>query len=84
MCCKCSVHKGFTSYFSTDLFFQPSAFSPLILPSSQRPSSVILDFLPGDLQFKGETDDEKISVEELRTQINHLMGLVDALKKEHG
>lgn len=65
-------------------FFQPSAFSPLIPPSSQRPSSVILDFLPGDLQLKGETDDEKISVEELRTQISDLMGLVDALKKEHG
>ncbi|NWV02445.1 CD2AP protein, partial [Ptilonorhynchus violaceus] len=63
---------------------KPSAFSPLIPPSSQRPSSVILDFLPGDLQLKGETDDEKISVEELRTQINDLMGLVDALKKEHG
>ncbi|NXI03703.1 CD2AP protein, partial [Pachycephala philippinensis] len=63
---------------------KPSAFSPLIPPSSQRPNSVILDFLPGDLQLKGETDDEKISVEELRTQINDLMGLVDALKKEHG
>ncbi|XP_032911965.1 CD2-associated protein isoform X2 [Catharus ustulatus] len=62
----------------------PSAFSPLIQPSSQRPSSVILDFLPGDLQPKGEADDEKNSVEELRTQINDLMGLVDALKKEHG
>ncbi|XP_053794957.1 CD2-associated protein isoform X2 [Vidua chalybeata] len=58
---------------------KPSAFNPLIPPSSQRPSSVILDFLPGDLQ-----NDEKISVEELRTQINDLMGLVDALKKEHG
>ncbi|XP_063007024.1 CD2-associated protein isoform X2 [Melospiza melodia melodia] len=63
---------------------KPSAFSPLIPPSSQRPSSVILDFLPGDLQLKGETHEEKISVEELRTQINDLMGLVDALKKEHG
>lgn len=40
--------------------------------------------MPGDLQLKGETDDEKISVEELRTQISDLMGLVDALKKEHG
>ncbi|KAL2306945.1 hypothetical protein Nmel_004894, partial [Mimus melanotis] len=63
---------------------KPSAFSPVIPPSSQRPSSVILDFLPGDLQPKGEADDEKNSVEELRTQINDLMGLVDALKKEHG
>ncbi|XP_014106965.1 PREDICTED: CD2-associated protein isoform X2 [Pseudopodoces humilis] len=63
---------------------KPSAFSPLIPPSSQRPSSVILDFLPGDLQLKGETEDEKISVEDLRSQINDLMGLVDALKKEHG
>ncbi|NWR32707.1 CD2AP protein, partial [Tachuris rubrigastra] len=62
---------------------KPSAFSP-ITSSSQRPSSVILDFLPGDIQLKGETDDEKISVEELRTQINDLMGLIDALKKEHG
>ncbi|XP_042659480.1 CD2-associated protein isoform X1 [Tyto alba] len=63
---------------------KPSAFSPPIPSSSQRPSSVILNFFPGDIQFKGETDDEKISVEELRTQINDLMGLVDALKKEHG
>ncbi|NXI42459.1 CD2AP protein, partial [Galbula dea] len=52
--------------------------------SSQRPSSVILNFFPGDIQLKGETDDEKISVEELRTQINDLMSLVDALRKEHG
>ncbi|XP_010179220.1 PREDICTED: CD2-associated protein, partial [Mesitornis unicolor] len=63
---------------------KPSAFSPPIPSSSQRPSSVILNFFPGDIQLKGETDDEKISVEELRTQINDLMGLVDALKKEHG
>ncbi|NWX28717.1 CD2AP protein, partial [Notiomystis cincta] len=63
---------------------KPSAFSPLIPPSSQRPRSVIFDFFPGDLQLRGETNDEKISVEELRTQINDLMGLVDALKKEHG
>ncbi|NXP26550.1 CD2AP protein, partial [Scytalopus superciliaris] len=62
---------------------KPSPFSP-ITPSSQRPSSVILDFLPGDIQLKGETDDEKISVEELRTQINDLMSLIDALRKEHG
>ncbi|PKK33120.1 CD2-associated protein [Columba livia] len=61
----------------------PSAFSPPIPSSSQRPSSVILNFFPGDNQLKGETDDEKISVEELRTQINDLMSLVDALKKEH-
>uniref|UniRef100_A0A8D0FMW2 CD2-associated protein n=1 Tax=Strix occidentalis caurina TaxID=311401 RepID=A0A8D0FMW2_STROC len=52
---------------------KPSAFSPPIPSSSQRPSSVILNFFPGDIQFKGETDDEKISVEELRTQINDLM-----------
>ncbi|NXH21722.1 CD2AP protein, partial [Bucco capensis] len=52
--------------------------------SSQRPSSVLLNFFPGDIQLKGETDDEKSSVEELRTQINDLMCLVDALKKEHG
>ncbi|KAK2514795.1 hypothetical protein Q9233_014738 [Columba guinea] len=63
---------------------KPSAFSPPIPSSSQRPSSVILNFFPGDNQLKGETDDEKISVEELRTQINDLMSLVDALKKEHG
>ncbi|XP_050171375.1 CD2-associated protein [Myiozetetes cayanensis] len=62
---------------------KPSAFSP-ITSSSQRPSSVIFDFLPGDIQLKGETDDEKITVEELRTQINDLMGLIEALKKEHG
>ncbi|XP_076188785.1 CD2-associated protein isoform X2 [Aptenodytes patagonicus] len=62
----------------------PSPFGPPIPSSSQRPSSVILSFFPGDIQFKGETDDEKISVEELRTQINDLIGLVDTLKKEHG
>ncbi|XP_068024246.1 CD2-associated protein isoform X2 [Melanerpes formicivorus] len=62
---------------------KPSAFSPPVPSSSQRPSSAILNFLPGDIQHKGETD-EKISVEELRTQINDLMSLVDALKKEHG
>ncbi|NXW36520.1 CD2AP protein, partial [Phaetusa simplex] len=63
---------------------KPSALSPPVPSSSQRPSSVLLNFFPGDVQLKGETDDEKISVEELRTQINDLMGLVDALKKEHG
>ncbi|KFO93563.1 CD2-associated protein, partial [Buceros rhinoceros silvestris] len=63
---------------------KPSAFSPPIPSSSQRPSSVILNFFPGDIQLKGETDDEKISVEELRTQINEMMGLVEALKTEHG
>ncbi|KAF1641862.1 CD2-associated protein, partial [Eudyptes chrysocome] len=63
---------------------KPSPFGPPIPSSSQRPSSVILNFFPGDIQFKGETDDEKISVEELRTQINDLIGLVDTLKKEHG
>lgn len=72
------------SQLSTGVFFQPSAFSPPIPSSSQRPSSVILNFFPGDIQLKGEADDEKISVEELRTQINDLMSLVDALKKEHG
>ncbi|KAM6280019.1 CD2-associated protein isoform 3-T3 [Porphyrio hochstetteri] len=61
-----------------------SAFSPPIPSSSQRPSSVILNLFPGDIQLRGETDDEKISVEELRTQINDLMGFVDALRKEHG
>ncbi|KFV99368.1 CD2-associated protein, partial [Eurypyga helias] len=63
---------------------KPSAFSPPIPSSSQRPSSGLLNFFPGDIQLKGETDDDTISVEELRTQINDLMGLVDALKKEHG
>ncbi|NWX17981.1 CD2AP protein, partial [Aegotheles bennettii] len=63
---------------------KPSAFSTPIPSSSQRPSSVVLNSFPGDVQLKGETDDEKISVGELRTQINDLMGLVDALKKEHG
>ncbi|NXX85152.1 CD2AP protein, partial [Urocolius indicus] len=63
---------------------KPSPFNPPITSSSQRPSSVILNFFPGDIQLKGETDDEKISVEELRSQISDLMGLVDALKKEHG
>ncbi|XP_030304103.1 CD2-associated protein isoform X4 [Calypte anna] len=63
---------------------KPSAFSTPTPSSSQRPSSVLLNLFPGDIQFKGETDDEKISVEELRTQINDLLSLVDALKKEHG
>ncbi|XP_009883637.1 PREDICTED: CD2-associated protein-like, partial [Charadrius vociferus] len=63
---------------------KPSAFTSPIPSSSQRPSSVLLNLFPGDIQLKGESDDEKISVEELRTQINDLMGLVDALKKEHG
>ncbi|NWS40510.1 CD2AP protein, partial [Probosciger aterrimus] len=63
---------------------KPSAFSSPTPSSSRRPSSAILNFSPGDTQFKGETDDEKISVEELRTQINELMDLVDALRKEHG
>ncbi|NWI92658.1 CD2AP protein, partial [Pitta sordida] len=62
---------------------KPSAFSP-VTSSSHRLSSIILDFLPGDIQLKEEADDEKNSVEELRTQINDLMGLIDALKKEHG
>ncbi|NXT03535.1 CD2AP protein, partial [Jacana jacana] len=63
---------------------KPSAFSPPAPASSQRPSSVLLNVFPGDIQLKGETDDEKISMGELRTQINDLMDLIDALKKEHG
>ncbi|KAM9563505.1 CD2-associated protein isoform 1-T1 [Guaruba guarouba] len=63
---------------------KPPAFSSPTPSSTQTPSSAILNVFPGDIQLKGETDDEKISVEELRTQINELMGLVDALRKEHG
>ncbi|NXU58809.1 CD2AP protein, partial [Turnix velox] len=63
---------------------KPSAFSPPVPSSSQRPSSVLLNFFPGDVQIKGEMDDEKISMEELRTQINDLMSLVDAMRKDHG
>ncbi|XP_071598209.1 CD2-associated protein isoform X2 [Heliangelus exortis] len=63
---------------------KPSAFSTPTPSSSQRPSSVLLNLFPGDTQSKGETDDEKNSVEELRTQINDLLSLVDALKKDHG
>ncbi|NXN61059.1 CD2AP protein, partial [Rynchops niger] len=63
---------------------KPSALSPPIPSSSQRPSCVLPNFFPGDVQLKGEPDDEKVSVDDLRTQINDLMGLVDALKKEHG
>lgn len=60
--------------------------SPPIPSSSQRPSSVILNFFPGEVQLKGETENTQIqtSVEELRTQIHDLMSLVDTLKKEHG
>ncbi|XP_025964480.2 CD2-associated protein isoform X1 [Dromaius novaehollandiae] len=63
---------------------KPSAFTPPLPSSSQRPNSVILNFSPGEIKLKGETDDGKTSVEELRTQINELMSLVDTLKKEHG
>nr|XP_047921628.1 CD2-associated protein isoform X1 [Anser cygnoides] len=65
---------------------KPSVLSPPIPSSSQRPSSVILNFFPGEVQLKGETENTQIqtSVEELRTQIHDLMSLVDALKKEHG
>lgn len=52
--------------------------------SSQRPSSVILNFFPGETQPKVETDNSQASVEELRAQIHDLMNLVDALRKEHG
>ncbi|XP_062429202.1 CD2-associated protein [Rhea pennata] len=63
---------------------KPSAFTPPLPSSSQRPNSVILSFSPGEIKLKGETDDGKTSVEELRTQINELMSLIDTLKKEHG
>ncbi|NXI63983.1 CD2AP protein, partial [Anseranas semipalmata] len=63
---------------------KPSVLSPPVPSSSQRPSSVILNFFPGEIQLKGEADNVQTSVEELRTQIHDLMSLVDALKKEHG
>ncbi|NXF03686.1 CD2AP protein, partial [Smithornis capensis] len=63
---------------------KPCTFSTFSTSSSHKPSSVVLDILFGDVQLKEETDGEKISVEELRTQINDLMGLVRALRKEHG
>ncbi|XP_013811080.1 CD2-associated protein isoform X1 [Apteryx mantelli] len=63
---------------------KPSVFTPPLPSSSQRQNSVILSFSPGETKLKGETDDGKTSVEELRTQINELMSLVEALKKEHG
>jgi len=56
--------------------------SPPVPSSSQRPSSVI--FLSGETQPKVETDNSQASVEELRAQIQDLMNLVDALRKEHG
>ncbi|XP_021245963.1 CD2-associated protein isoform X3 [Numida meleagris] len=63
---------------------KPSVLSPPVPSSSQRPSSVILNFFPGEIQPKVETDNSQASVEELRTQIRDLMNLVDALRKEHG
>ncbi|XP_072188916.1 CD2-associated protein [Excalfactoria chinensis] len=63
---------------------KPSVLSPPVPPSSQRPSSVILNFLPGEIQPKVETDNSQAPVEELRAQIHDLMNLVDALRKEHG
>ncbi|NXK50034.1 CD2AP protein, partial [Chauna torquata] len=63
---------------------KPCALSPPIPSSSQRPSSVTLNFFTEEIQLKGETDNAQTSVEELRTQIHELMCLVDALKKEHG
>ncbi|OXB71535.1 UNVERIFIED_CONTAM: hypothetical protein H355_015756 [Colinus virginianus] len=62
---------------------KPSVLSPPVPSSSQRPSSVILNFLSGEIQPKVETDNSQAPVEELRAQIHELMSLVDALKKEH-
>ncbi|NXJ13618.1 CD2AP protein, partial [Odontophorus gujanensis] len=63
---------------------KPSLLSPPVPSSSQRPNSVILNFLSGEIQPKVETDNSQVPVEELRAQIHELMNLVDALKKEHG
>ncbi|KAM8810113.1 CD2-associated protein [Eudromia elegans] len=63
---------------------KPSASTSPLPSSSQRPNSVILSFSPAENKFKGETDDEKASLEELRTQMNELMSLVDTLRRDHG
>ncbi|XP_031460781.1 CD2-associated protein isoform X1 [Phasianus colchicus] len=63
---------------------KPPVLSPPVPSSSQRPSSVILNFFSGETQPKVETDNSQASVEELRAQIHDLMNLVDALRKEHG
>ncbi|XP_019393641.1 PREDICTED: CD2-associated protein [Crocodylus porosus] len=63
---------------------KPSVLTSAPPSSSPRPNSFILNSAAAEIKVKGETDDGKNSVEELRAQISELMSIIEALKKEHG
>ncbi|CAM4530219.1 CD2-associated protein isoform X2 [Lepidochelys kempii] len=63
---------------------KPPVFTSTPLSSSPRPNSVILSSAPGEIKVKDQTDDgEKNSVNDLRIQINELLSIVEALRKDH-
>ncbi|EMP27789.1 CD2-associated protein [Chelonia mydas] len=63
---------------------KPPVFTSTPLSSSPRPNSVILSSAPGEIKVKDQTDDGgKNSVNDLRIQINELLSIVEALRKDH-
>lgn len=61
--------------------FQPS----LSTPSSASKVNTSAFLTPLELKAKAESDDVKKSpLDELRAQMNELLGMVDALRRDHG
>uniref|UniRef100_A0A8C0H1E6 CD2 associated protein n=1 Tax=Chelonoidis abingdonii TaxID=106734 RepID=A0A8C0H1E6_CHEAB len=58
-------------------------FTSTPLSSSPRPNSILLSSAPGEITVKDQTDGGKNSVDDLRIQINQLLNIVEALKKDH-
>lgn len=58
-------------------------FTSTPLSSSPRPNSIVLSSAPGETTVKDQTDVGENSVDDLRIQINELLSIVKALKKDH-
>uniref|UniRef100_A0A8C3IA68 CD2-associated protein n=1 Tax=Chrysemys picta bellii TaxID=8478 RepID=A0A8C3IA68_CHRPI len=58
-------------------------FTSTPLSSSPRPNSILLSSAPGEITVKDQTEGGGNSVDDLRIQINELLSIVEALKKDH-
>ncbi|KAM6463792.1 CD2-associated protein isoform 4-T4 [Liasis olivaceus] len=64
---------------------KPLTLTSPVLSSSPRPSSLVINAIAGEAKLNQETvEREKLSLEELRSQIFDLLLVVETLKKEHG
>ncbi|XP_015744810.1 CD2-associated protein-like, partial [Python bivittatus] len=64
---------------------KPLTLTSPVLSSSPRPSSLLINAIAGEAKLNQETvEGEKLSLEELRSQIFDLLLVVETLKKEHG